>query len=151
MTATAISMASVANDIPASGPKPLGGCQVFITVLPPHRAVSDASHAVHPDAITEETFAFDFAIVWVHGPEDQLVTAKGLNVATCRKRLGWNGKTFWDTNNRICLGSAPERVGRHNQLYRVGPSLRFQRRHAEWIPVNLYGHRPRCRNFHVRA
>jgi hypothetical protein len=78
MTATAISMASVANDIPASGPKPLGGCQVFITVSPPHRAVSDASHAVHPDAITEETFAFDFAIVWVHGPEDQLVTAKGL-------------------------------------------------------------------------
>jgi hypothetical protein len=75
-------MASVANDIPASAPKALGGCQVFITVLSPHRLVSDASHAVHPDAITEETFAFDFAIVWACGSEDQLVTAKGLNVAT---------------------------------------------------------------------
>ena len=83
-TATAIRMDSVANDIPASGPKPLGGCQVFITVLPPHRMVADASHAVHPDAITEETFAFDFAIVWMHRPEDQLVTAKGPNIAPCR-------------------------------------------------------------------
>ena len=69
-TATAIRMASVANDIPASGPKPLGGCQAFVTVLPPHGKESDASHAVHPDALIEETFAFDFAIVWVHGPED---------------------------------------------------------------------------------
>jgi hypothetical protein len=83
-TATAIRMASVANDIPASGPKPSGGCQAFVTVLPPHGKESDASHTVHPDALTEETFAFDFAIVWVHGPEDQLVTANGLNLATCR-------------------------------------------------------------------
>lgn len=68
-------MASVANDIPASAPKALGGCQVVITVF---RLVSDASHAIYAEAITEETFAFDFAIVWVYGSENQLVIANGL-------------------------------------------------------------------------
>src|SRR5262245_18027160 len=33
-TATAIRIASVANDIPASAPKPLGGRAVFIAILP---------------------------------------------------------------------------------------------------------------------
>ena len=68
-------MASVANDIPASAPKALGGLPVVITVF---RLVSDASHAIHAEAIIDETFAFDFAIVWVQGRKIGTVIADGL-------------------------------------------------------------------------
>jgi len=65
-TATAIRMARVANDIPASAPRPLGGCQVFIPVMSPHRTAFEVSHAIDPDAITKETVACDLV---VRGPE----------------------------------------------------------------------------------
>lgn len=62
-TATAIRMASVANDIPASAPKPLGVCQVFMGS--PRRIAFEASHAIYLDAVTEETLRLIFAVALV--------------------------------------------------------------------------------------
>jgi len=46
----------VANDIPASAPKPLGGRAVFIAILPPHRGC-ETWHITHIGAITNATLA----------------------------------------------------------------------------------------------